>query len=143
MSGIDALINCPSDGLKSLFLAGFTDGKGALIERFSQLETLSLSSRKSDLSFGFLASLPKFENFAFEGPARQSWGTLPKTLRLVAIEQTNGSAAIADHLSSADVLSLGYNPDDGNDDGVYRGDLLVAGDPFRSINGRYFMDDVI
>lgn len=142
MSGPDALEKCPSAGLKTLFLGGFAEGKGALLAPFEMLKTVFTTARKSDLSFDFLHTLPNLANFAFDGPRVQNWGSLPPSLQVCSIEQTNGSQAIAAHLGKAKVLALGYDPQSWDDDGFYRGDLLVEGDPFRTIEGPIFMKDI-
>ncbi len=142
-AGCGHLDTCESPGLKTLFVAGATPQCLDHINRFQQLQTLALWSRKKGWSFTALTQCPLLNDFAFEGPAHQYWDSLPQTLKRVSIEKTNGSARLADHLSDVPVLSIGYNPTDSGDDGFYRGDLLEVGDPFRTIEGDVFMSDIV
>ncbi len=48
---------------------------------------------------------------------------------------------MAQTLKAAEVVSIGFNPKVRDDDGYYKGDLLEAGDPFRTIEGPVFMTD--
>ncbi len=129
--------------LKTLFLQAFDQKQADLLLPCENLQTLSVLTRRSGLSWAFLRNLPKLDNFAFEGPAQQEWASLPETLRKISISKVDDRTAMAQALKAAEVVSIGFNPKARHDDGYYKGDLLEAGDPFRTIEGPIFMKDIM
>jgi hypothetical protein len=67
---------------------------------------------------------------------------LPDTLRKISIFRVDDRTRMARTLKAAEVVSIGFNPKVRDDDGYYKGNLLEAGDPFRTIEGLVFMKDI-
>lgn len=127
--------------LKTLFLENTKIKSLAGLEKIESIETLLILGGRKNMDLSALSHMPNLKNLRFEGSVNQDWSPLPKTLEILSIEKVK-NIDFLDILPNLKCIEIGDNAAHPKDDAYVVGDLLRLGDPFRTILGPVYWEDI-